>query len=206
MNSINTINLKFSNILEHLDYERWYYALYHYIRNKNNYHNNNLAFYIENLYDVNVPEEVNNKLNSYAINDIINDNIYEEVVNMNYELKSKFKDINKISINGYWLEIEFIFLYGYKDVILESIFNDEDINDIVDKIIEYKYNYDYTFNESKEKKERLNIPMDLGIESKEMLYMSKEIEKYIKERFNLLHDNLESMEFWEPYIDIYSNE
>jgi hypothetical protein len=96
---MNSINLKFSNILEYLDYDRWYYALYYYICNKKNYHNKNLAFYIEDVYDVNVPEEVNNKLNSNAINSIIEDNIHDEIVYINYELKSKFKDINKISIN-----------------------------------------------------------------------------------------------------------
>jgi DNA polymerase II small subunit/DNA polymerase delta subunit B len=53
----------------------------------------------------------------------------------------------------------------------------------------------------KKKKERLNISIDIGIESKEILYMSEEIEKYIKERLNRLHEILESMEFWEPYIN-----
>jgi len=199
--NMNSINLKFSNILEHLDYEKWYYELYHYIYNKNNYHNETLAFYIENIYDINVPEEINNKLNSYAINSIIEDNIDEEIVNINYELKSKFKDINKISINEYWLEVEFVFLDGYKDMVWKSIFNDKDFKDIVDEIIEYKYNYDYDFDESKEKRERINIPIHLGMAAKEILYISKEIEKYIKERLNFLHNILESMEFWKSYID-----
>jgi hypothetical protein len=34
------------------------------------------------------------------------------------------------------------------------MFNNKEVNDIVDKIIEDKYNYDYNFNESEEKKRK----------------------------------------------------
>jgi len=199
--NMNSINLKFSNILEHLDYEKWYYELKNYYYD--NLHDEDLAYNIK-IYRLNVPEEVEKKLSPEVIDNIIWESASFELDNFIDYLKSEFKDISSVfqaGRSGGWLHIQFSFDDIYKYEIWDGITKDEDIEYVLDNLVQEEDDSDEEYV-----KEKLNTLVQIGFKSKEILDMLKIIERNVKELVSGFIDNLESMEFWQHYIDTYSNE
>jgi hypothetical protein len=201
MNNINIINLKFSNILEHLNYEKWYDELKDYYYD--NLHDGDLAYNIK-IHRLNIPEEVEEKLSPEIIDNIIWESASLELDYLIDYLKSEFKDISSVfqaGRSGGWLHIRFSFDDIYKREIWYGITKDKDIKYVLNDIVQVEDDSDEEYT-----KEKLNALIQIGFKSKEILDMLKNIEIKVKELVSGFIDNLESMEFWRYYIDTYSNE
>jgi hypothetical protein len=193
----NSINLKFSNILEHLNYERWYNELKDYYYD--NLHDGDLAYNIK-IHRLNIPEEVEEKLSPQAIDNIIWSTAGWALEDFIDYLKSEFKDISSVfqaGRSGGWLHIQFSFDDTYKYYIWDAVTEDEDIEHALYNIIQEED------DDSDEEyvKEKLNVLTQIGFKSKEILDMLKNIEIRVKELVSGFIDDLESMEFWQQYID-----
>jgi hypothetical protein len=193
---MNSINLKFSNILEYLNYEKWYDELKNYYYD--NLHNGDLAYNIK-IYRFNMPEEVEEELSPEIIDNIIREYASIELDYLIDYLKSEFKDISSVfqaGRSGGWLHIQFSFDDIYKRRIWYGITKDKDIKYVLDDIVQVEDDNDEEYT-----KEKLNALIQIGFKSKEILDMLKNIEIRVKELVSGFIDNLESTEFWEPYIN-----